>query len=92
MRRSYWLVTAALGALTLFAAAQAFATAGNGAVSTYMARGPVSQSVVRGWIPSQGSVGASGEDPWLVFADGKYVVAWSGTPAWDIFAGSITCR
>ena len=48
MRRSFWLVAAALGALTLFAAAQAFATAGNGAVSTYTARGPVSQSVVIG--------------------------------------------
>ena len=48
MRRSLWLVAAALGALTLFAAAQALATAGNGAVSTYMARGPVSQSVVIG--------------------------------------------
>ena len=48
MRRSFWLVAAALGALTLFAAAQAFATAGNGAASTYTARGPVSQSVVIG--------------------------------------------
>jgi quercetin dioxygenase-like cupin family protein len=48
MRRSLWLLAAALGAVTLFAAAQAFATAGTGAVSTYMARGPVSQSVVIG--------------------------------------------
>lgn len=48
MRRSFWLFPAAVGALTLFAAAQAFATAGTGAVSTYMARGPVSQSVVIG--------------------------------------------
>src|SRR5512132_763686 len=48
MRRSFWLLAAAVGALTLFAAAQAFATAGGGAVSTYMARGPVSQSVVIG--------------------------------------------
>jgi mannose-6-phosphate isomerase-like protein (cupin superfamily) len=48
MRGSLWLLVAALGALTLFAAAQAFATAGTGAVSSYMARGPVSQSVVIG--------------------------------------------
>jgi quercetin dioxygenase-like cupin family protein len=48
MRRSFWLLAAAVGGLTLFAAAQAFATAGTGAVSTYMARGPVSQSVVIG--------------------------------------------
>jgi len=36
------------GGLTLFAAAQAFATAGTGAASIYTARGPVSQSVVIG--------------------------------------------
>jgi quercetin dioxygenase-like cupin family protein len=48
MRRSLWLLVAAVGAVTLFAAAQAFGTAGNGAVSSYMARGPVSQSVVIG--------------------------------------------
>ena len=48
MRRSLWLLLAALGALTLFAATQAFATAGGGAVSSYLARGPVSQSVVIG--------------------------------------------
>ena len=48
MRRSFWLLAAAVGALTLFAAAEAFATAGNGAVSTYMANGPVSQAVVIG--------------------------------------------
>ena len=48
MRRSFWLLAAAVGALTLFAAAQAFGTPGNGAVSTYVARGPVSQSVVIG--------------------------------------------
>ena len=47
-RRSFWLLAAGLGALTLFVAAQALATAGNGAVSTYTARGPVSQSVVIG--------------------------------------------
>ena len=47
-RRSFWLLAAGLGALTLFVAAQALATAGNGAVSTYMARGPVSQAVVIG--------------------------------------------
>jgi quercetin dioxygenase-like cupin family protein len=55
MRRSLWLLIAALGALTLFAAAQAFATAGTGAVSTYMARGPVSQSVVIG-VPKSATV------------------------------------
>jgi quercetin dioxygenase-like cupin family protein len=48
MRLSLWLVIAALGAVTLYTAAQALATAGNGAASTYMARGPVSQSVVIG--------------------------------------------
>src|SRR4029450_4572037 len=48
MRRSFWFVAAAVAGLTLFAAAQAFATVGTGAVSTYMARGPVSQSVVIG--------------------------------------------
>jgi len=48
MRRSFWLLAVAVGGLMLFAAAQAFATAGTGAVSAYMARGPVSQSVVIG--------------------------------------------
>ena len=33
-RRSFWLLAASLGALTLFVAAQALATAGNGAVTT----------------------------------------------------------
>ena len=37
-----------IGAAVAFTAAQAFATAGSGAVSTYTARGPVSQSVVIG--------------------------------------------
>src|SRR5262245_66257038 len=50
MRRSLWLLIAAVSAVTLYAAAQAFATAGSGAVSTYMARGPVSQEVVI-WTP-----------------------------------------
>jgi quercetin dioxygenase-like cupin family protein len=48
MRRSLWLLIAALGAVTLYTAAQAFATAGSGAVGSYVARGPVSQSVVIG--------------------------------------------
>lgn len=48
MRRSFLFLAGAVGALTLFAAAQAFGTPGNGAVSTYTARGPVSQSVVIG--------------------------------------------
>src|SRR4029453_3148764 len=48
MRRSFWLLASAVGGVTLFAAAQAFATAGTGAVSTYMARGPGSQAVVIG--------------------------------------------
>ena len=48
MRLSLWLLIAALGAVTLYTAAQALATAGTGAVSAYMARGPVSQSVVIG--------------------------------------------
>ena len=43
MRLSLWLLIAALGAVTLYTAAQAFATAGTGAVSAYTARGPVSQ-------------------------------------------------
>ena len=43
MRRSFWLLAVAGGGLTLFAAAQAFATAGTGAASTSTARGPVSQ-------------------------------------------------
>ena len=41
------LAVATAGAVA-FTAAQALATAGSGAVSTYMARGPVSQSVVIG--------------------------------------------
>ena len=42
------LAVATIGAAVAFTAAQALATAGSGAVSTYMARGPVSQSVVIG--------------------------------------------
>jgi quercetin dioxygenase-like cupin family protein len=42
------LLTIAIAAAVAFTAAQALATAGSGAVSTYMARGPVSQSVVIG--------------------------------------------
>jgi len=53
MRLSLWLLIAALGAVTLYTAAQALATAGTGAVSAYMARGPVSQSVVIG-VPKTG--------------------------------------
>ena len=41
------LLALVIGAAAAFAA-QAFATAGSGAVSTYTARGPVSQSVVIG--------------------------------------------
>jgi quercetin dioxygenase-like cupin family protein len=48
MRLSLWLLIAALGAVTLYTAAQALGTPGTGAVSAYMARGPVSQSVVIG--------------------------------------------
>jgi quercetin dioxygenase-like cupin family protein len=48
MRRTLWLLVAALGAVPIFAAATALATVGNGATSAYMARGPVSQSVVIG--------------------------------------------
>jgi mannose-6-phosphate isomerase-like protein (cupin superfamily) len=54
-RRSLWRITpvrlllggAVLAAVT-FGTAQALATSGSGAVSTYVARGPVSQSVVIG--------------------------------------------
>jgi quercetin dioxygenase-like cupin family protein len=42
------LVAVAIGAAVAFTAAQALATAGSGAASVYMARGPVSQSVVIG--------------------------------------------
>jgi quercetin dioxygenase-like cupin family protein len=42
------LLAAAVVAAVAFGAAQALATPGSGAVSTYMARGPVSQSVVIG--------------------------------------------
>ena len=42
------LLALAMGTAVAFTAAQAFATAGSGAVSTYTARGPVSQSVVIG--------------------------------------------
>ncbi len=42
------LLAVAIAAAIAFTAAQALATAGSGAVSTYMARGPVSQSVVIG--------------------------------------------
>ena len=42
------LLAGAVGAAVAFTAAQALATTGSGAVSTYMARGPVSQSVVIG--------------------------------------------
>ena len=42
------LVVSAAVAAAAFATAQALATAGSGAVSTYVARGPVSQSVVIG--------------------------------------------
>ena len=42
------LLAAVLGAAVAFTAAQALATAGSGAVSTYTARGPVSQEVVIG--------------------------------------------
>ena len=48
MRRSLWLLIAVLGVVALFPAAQAFGTAGSGAASNYVARGPVSQSVVIG--------------------------------------------
>ena len=48
-RTAYALVTAAaVGGAVVFGAVQAMATPGSGAVSTYMARGPVSQSVVIG--------------------------------------------
>ena len=47
-RRTLWLLVAALGAVPVFAAATALATVGSGATSAYMARGPVSQSVVIG--------------------------------------------
>ena len=42
------LLAVAMGAAVAFTGAQALATGGSGAVSTYMARGPVSQSVVIG--------------------------------------------
>jgi quercetin dioxygenase-like cupin family protein len=42
------LLTGAVVAAVTFGAAQALATSGSGAVSTYMARGPVTQSVVIG--------------------------------------------
>ena len=42
------LLALVIGAAVAFTAAQALATAGSGAVSTYTARGPVSQSVVIG--------------------------------------------
>ena len=42
------LLTVAIGGAVAFTAAQAFATAGTGAASSYVARGPVSQSVVIG--------------------------------------------
>ena len=42
------LLAAVIGAAVAFTAAQAMATAGSGAVSTYTARGPVSQEVVIG--------------------------------------------
>ena len=42
------LLAVAVGTTVAFTAAQALATPGAGAVSTYMARGPVSQSVVIG--------------------------------------------
>ena len=42
------LLAGAVGAAVAFTAAQALATPGSGAVSTYVARGPVSQSVVIG--------------------------------------------
>jgi quercetin dioxygenase-like cupin family protein len=48
MRRSLWLLIAVLGVVAVFPAAQAFGTAGSGAASNYVARGPVSQSVVIG--------------------------------------------
>lgn len=48
MGRSQWLLTAAVAAVALFAATQALATGGASAVSSYVARGPVSQSVVIG--------------------------------------------
>jgi len=48
MGRSPWLLAAALGALTLLVAARAVATPGSNAVSSIVARGPVSQSVVMG--------------------------------------------
>jgi len=48
MRRSLWLLIAVLGVVALFPVAQALGTAGSGAASNYVARGPVSQSVVIG--------------------------------------------
>jgi quercetin dioxygenase-like cupin family protein len=48
MRRSLWLLIAVLGVVAVFPAAQAFGTAGSGAASNYVARGPVSHSVVIG--------------------------------------------
>jgi quercetin dioxygenase-like cupin family protein len=42
------LLTVAIAGAVAFTAAQAFATAGSGAVSVYTARGPVSQSLVIG--------------------------------------------
>ena len=51
-RRRRWavagLLTFAIAGAVAFTAAQAFATAGSGGVSVYMARGPVSQSIVIG--------------------------------------------
>jgi mannose-6-phosphate isomerase-like protein (cupin superfamily) len=49
------LLAVAIGAVVAFTAAQALATAGSGAVSAYMARGPVSQSVVIG-VPKSATV------------------------------------
>ena len=48
MRRSLWFLIAVLGLIALFPVAEAFGTAGSGAASSYVARGPVSQSVVIG--------------------------------------------